>query len=546
MSAVDPHSADAPAVPVMAPYHGAKDSQLKRFLRRIFLPALIVLTLIYGLAFGLYGSFYLRFFPIPLVLIAVVAVWALPEMKRAPSRTMSVFFFAFFLSLILWPGYLAIALPGLPWITVLRLLGAPMTLMLAISVSVSADFRRDVRLAMGSTPWLWRLLVLFGSLMMLTVFVSDKPVFSLQKTINAEMFWIAIYFVSVYVFLKQGRPTLWAALFCLTVFPICAIAYKEQAMGQVPWAGHIPSFLKIEDESVQRILAGARRGDDGEYRVQTTFTTPLGLGEYLALVLPFLIHFVASPIKPIYRVACAAIIPVALWVVLLSDSRLGLIGCILAFLFYIFLWGIFWWRRHKDTMMGPTIVLSYPILVVLTFISTLVVGRFRNKIWGSGQYEASNEGRSEMYREGIPMVLKHPWGYGPGRGAEELGITNLAGVLTIDTYYLLIGLEYGVIGFLLYYGTMAFGVGHSGLKAIKVTDARSEAMLFLPLTCSLTNFFLIKSVFSNDENHPLVFMMLGMVTALCYRYRDELGTVSKEVREAGGKLAALPRRMMTR
>jgi hypothetical protein len=35
------------------------------------------------------------------------------------------------------------------------------------------------------------------------------------------------------------------------------------------------------------------------------------------------------------------------------------------------------------------------------------------------------------------------------------------------------------------------------------------------------NFFVIKSVFSQQDNHPLVFMMLGMVVALVWRIQQQ-------------------------
>jgi hypothetical protein len=362
------------------------------------------------------------------------------------------------------------------------------------------------------------LIAAFAVLQVVAIGFSDKILFSLQRVIAAEINWTCIFFISAYVFLKRGRPTLWAALLCATTVPVILIVTKEHALGQLPWAGHIPSFLKVEDESVQRILAGARR-DGGDYRVQGPFSTPLGLGEYMALTVPFLLHFVVGPFKMWIRLLCAAILPFAINVVLWSDSRLGLIGCILSFVLFGLLYGIFWWRRHRETIIGPAIVLAYPAVMATVFAATLIVGRIRERIWGSGQYEASNEGRSEMYRVGIPMVLKHPWGYGPGRGAETLGITNLEGVITIDTYYMLIALEYGIIGFFLYYGAMAIAIWTAGRDAVTVSDRKSEEMLLIPLVVAMTNFFIIKSVFSNDDNHPLVYMMMGMILALVWRHR---------------------------
>jgi hypothetical protein len=41
--------------------------------------------------------------------------------------------------------------------------------------------------------------------------------------------------------------------------------------------------------------------------------------------------------------------------------------------------------------------------------------------------------------------------------------------------------------------------------------------MLLPLTISMVNFLMVKSVFAQTDIHPLVFMMLGMISACVYR-----------------------------
>ena len=50
--------------------------------------------------------------------------------------------------------------------------------------------------------------------------------------------------------------------------------------------------------------------------------------------------------------------------------------------------------------------------------------------------------------------------------------------------------------------------------------ARDRDVAFLaPIAIALINFVAIKAIFSQQDNHPLVFMMLGMAGALIYRSR---------------------------
>jgi hypothetical protein len=117
------------------------------------------------------------------------------------------------------------------------------------------------------------------------------------------------------------------------------------------------------------------------------------------------------------------------------------------------------------------------------------------------------------------MILKHPWGYGSGNGAVALGVTNPAGDISIDTYYMSIGLDYGVLGFLFYYGAVIAAGYYAGRQALLSAGTKRDIAFLGPLAISLASFLLIKSVFSQEDNNPLAFMMMGAVVALCSRLK---------------------------
>ena len=119
-----------------------------------------------------------------------------------------------------------------------------------------------------------------------------------------------MFFAGAYVFLRPGRVKRWAmVMWALAIF-VSLIAIWEFRIGHLPWVGHIPSFLKINDESVARALAGSERAGVGRYRAQATFGTPLGLAEYLAITLPFVLHFTTRRFSGGVRLAAAISIPI--------------------------------------------------------------------------------------------------------------------------------------------------------------------------------------------------------------------------------------------
>ncbi len=475
--------------------------------------------LFFGFFYGLTTPFLIKQLVLPIILLALVAVWALPDTKSAPTSALYGLSFAFIIVLFLWPNYLAVALPGLPWITLIRLVGAPLALVLAVSYSMSPDFRAQLKEALNATPLVYKLLVGFVLIQVVTIAFSGQKDHSIQRVINAQLAWTSIYFVSAFVFLKPGRVHRWALVLWMVTVIVCLMGLLEYNISRPSWAAHVPSFLKVEDESVIRSLTGSARSATGKYRVQSTFSTPLGLAEFLALTAPFILHFVMFGKTVATRVAAAATIPMMLYVVIVTDSRLGMVGFLLSFMLYLLLWSSLRWRAHKGSLLAPAIVLAYPAIFALFIAATLFVGRLRNAVWGTGATQASTESRGTQWEMGIPKILKAPWGHGAGTGGDTLGFFSPTGIQTIDTYYLTIGLEYGVIGFVVYYGMLVASTYYAAKYAVQ--SPKGELSYFMPAAIALVNFIVIKSVFSQQDSHPLIFMLMGIVTAMVYRATRE-------------------------
>ena len=478
---------------------------------------IVAFCFILGFAYSLLAPALLPVFAAPIAVLALLVIWVLPDSTKPPVRMLEWLFFAFFVVLVLWPDYLAIALPGLPWITLQRLTVFPMVFLLLLCVSTSAQFRRDMARSISEARPLAKLLIAFAVIQFLSIFLSQDKATSIQKFIVAQTNWTAVFFVAAYLFRKPGRLDRWVQLLWGGAIVVSLLAIWEFRIKRLPWAGHIPSFLKIEDPTVAGVVAGHMRAYTNIYRVQATFSTPLGLGEYLALAMPFVLELTTRRHVWQLRIAAIVSIPVLLYAVILTDARLGVIGCLLSFLVY----GMFasgrLWKERRSSILGPAITLAYPAIFCVALAATFLVGNIRKKVWGGGAQQGSNGARIEQYHLGIGKIIANPFGYGIGRGAETLGF-NPFGFLTIDTYYISVALEYGVLGFILYYGMIAVGITHAARRAFQLkSSAKSDLPLFVPLAISLINFLVIKSVFSQQDNHPIVYMMLGAIMALCSR-----------------------------
>lgn len=512
----------------LKPYVQHSVSIRARFLPRFAAGVFLLLCAIYGFLFAIFAPYLIVPFAFPVAFLGIIAIWALPDTGKPPTRALEIFLFASLIGLVVWPRYLALALPGLPWITVTRLAGFPLTVALLLCVSTSQEFRHRITSTLNVAPLAWKLLCVLLVVQVLTIPLSSHPMSTLNRFINVQITCIAVFFASCYVFTRPSLPTRAAAAIWLLAITVGLVGLIEYRASQVPWSGHIPGFLKVEDESVIRILGGTTRSYAGNYRVQGTFTTSLAFAEYLGYALPFILHFAIGNYRLVIRTAAAASVPLVLFVVLTTDSRLGLVASFLSFLAYVLFTALLRWRRRRESLIAPAIVLAYPLLFTLAVTAVFAIGRIRTKLWG-GQYQSSNDGRMEQVADGIPKILHNPLGYGMGEAAEVLGWARPDGLLTIDSYWLAAALDFGIVGFLAFFGFFIAVMVLTGRGAVASSYAhtadsegrQTESALLVPITITLINFIVIKMVFADESNHMLPFMLSGMALALIWRTRTE-------------------------
>jgi hypothetical protein len=205
-----------------------------------------------------------------------------------------------------------------------------------------------------------------------------------------------------------------------------------------------------------------------------------------------------------------------LFVAKISGSRLGLVGCLLALALSFGVWAFLKWRRREGGLFAPAVVFTFPIGLVFGISVVALVGRLRHLVWGNGSQSFSDHARVEQWMLGLPKILSHPQGYGIGMGAATLGYAPF-GLTTIDSYYLSVFLEFGVVGFLVFYGMICAAIYYSVIALLHDKTSDRDIAFLAPVAIALTNFLIIKSVFSQLDNQPIMFMILGLAAALVYR-----------------------------
>lgn len=500
----------------MRPYINLRSPS--RLITRIVFPfGLGFFCLIYGFFYALTTPYLIVPVTIPIVALVLMSIWALPDRPHAPTKTMEFFFAALLIILILWPNYLALALPGLPWITGLRLAGFPMAFFFLICLSTSKEFRAELGEAMRSVPYLWVVLTVFVVMQFITIPFGKSPPAGAQRALLQQVNWTSMFLIGAWVGRTPGRAQRYIILAMLLAIPISAIDILEAHEQKVLWVGHVPSFLKVDDPSAALILSSAIRGATGLYRVKATFSTPLGLAEYLALLTPFALHMFFGQNRFLTKAVGLLLLPFLFYCIRMTDARLGIVGLLVSILAYVLFWGLLRLFRNRTDLFAAAVVYAYPALFCTAAAAVLFVHRLNVMVFGGGAQEASNEARKNQLHMAIPKIIANPIGHGPGGSGAAMGYAA-GDFITIDNYYLNLALDYGVIGITAFLA-MFLMVITAGVRAtVRSAQIREkEITLLVPLTVVMSAFLVIKLVFSQPDNHPLVFAMLGLLVGLIYR-----------------------------
>lgn len=482
--------------------------------RAVLLVILVLFCFLDGFAFALLAPAFILPFAIPPLLLLALCFWAMPDSGPPPDRTLTFFFYAFLIVIAVWPNYLAVAIPGLPRLTVMRLVGIPFTFLMLAAMGGARLFLAELGRGFKAAPLFAGAILSFYGIQILSVAFSKEIGESINVLANVSMNWMVAFLVCAFLCLyRPNNIKRMAGFLCGMAITVCALGLWEYRIGQLPWAGHLPSFLKVDDPIVERILAGLSRGGKGR-RVQGPFSTSLGLSEFLALCFPFFLHYAVVARRLVVRIMSIGMVPVLLVVVLLTQARLGLVGMFVAALLfpgcYILLT---WWRNPKHPAAATALIMA-PFGAALAAAVAFLTPGIRIRMLGGGVEQLSTQARYDQMHMGMPKILSHPWGYGIGRGADTLGYRNAEGFLTIDSYSLRLALEYGVVGFALYYAMFLFAIFYSAKTLSKARELTEELRLLIPLSVAFASYLVMRTVFAQEDNQALMYCLFGVVVGI--------------------------------
>lgn len=497
------------------PRYAASRLPLGRFQRLAWLSGFALIALIYGSAAAIFPPFFYSFFSVPLIGLALISLWALPDTNSDYGRPIRSLFWLYMLSVLLWPSYLAIALPGLPWINVQRLFLLPLCALTIYAFCTNKQMRRELGEVLRANSLATKLFVSFVVIQFITTPFSPIKGTTLNKLFINQCEWTVVFLLSCWMFRDSRDVKRWYNCLLVILLLVAAEAFLEYHLHKVPWRDHVPAFLK---ESQDYLQANLRRAT-GLYRTKGFTVNTLVLAELMGITAPFVIHAAFSSPSIVGRIFWTLFTPVHFAVILTTDARLGMVGFFLSALVYVGVWSVKRWRERRQDLLAPAIVIAYPVGAAAFIALSLVWTRLYRLVFGGGANAASDIARQTQWKMMWPKLLHWPFGHGTASSGETLGYVDAAGLLTVDSYYITLLLDFGILGLAVFcclFLIPSFQLLHSSIRLpAQKPDLRT------PVAVSMISFLLIKSVLSLQPNHTLMFMILGLGFALTYRVREE-------------------------
>ena len=502
--------------PILAQYsRGRVDLSLLR--RAGVTGAKVLLAAAYGALVVMLPPSAIVWLAMPIVAMLLLTLWMLPDRATFPLVAIERVFLVFLVLSVLWPVYLAVDLPGLPWATPTRMALLALSFLLLYSVSTSSALRNHLLTVARASGGMWTAFLLWEAMQVITLPFSVRLSESLRKLFDNQFQLVGVMFIGMILFSRPG----WASRAIKLLIFLAVVAsidgLIELRLGAPPWSNYIPSFLRVDEGLLANVLGSQARTADGLYRVRGPFLNSLLFAEFLALCVPFVVHEMVTARTLWKSFVMFAAFVIIFEAILTTQSRLGLVGVVVTILAYLPLWALRRWRADKSGLLGPSIVLGFPVIAVVMMVAIVSSNTLSVRILGGGAAAASTESRRIQREMAVPRILHNPIGYGLGQCGTVLGFTNPGGYLTIDSGFISTVLDIGVIGFFSFFGLCGLAAYHGARLFLQSTDR--ELQLGGPLAVTMIVFITIKFVLSQENNHYIVFLLIAMQLAFLARQR---------------------------
>lgn len=495
-----------------------------RWAKLVLIGLLIFLSIFTGALMTAGGTQSVSLVGAPIAIMAGLCLWLLPDVQRPTNPPFYKLMVAYVALLAAWPGYVAIALPGLPWITPGRVVLAILLIVMALQVSQFKEVRQKIGEAFLYDQLAVRLYAGFWLTAIVALPFAPSPSATLSYSVMQEILAFAPALALAWVLgkdIQQLHKVLLALSLCCIL--VMCVAVVENIMQQPPWMNYIPSFMMIDQDLLSAYTSRQARTGDPRYRIRGTFGVVLYFAHYLCLLLPLLTHYMIRMRGTARLVLLPLLVVLILHSVWFANARTASMALLLSIFGTagLVLLRTLIYERKGDPFM--TLFRTVMLAALIGALGMAIANSHRAQMYtiGGDQHAASNLTRDRQWDSAWKQVARNPIGAGLGNSADLVGTQGGASNI-VDSLYINMLVDVGPLGFLFFFG---FYVRAAWLGLVTFIRARDDLdELAGPMTLGLIGFVIVSYVISFSDNNYLCMMFAVAIFLLHRRQQRAIDT----------------------
>jgi hypothetical protein len=504
---------DRKSARIMPQYNSLHHRSWWKFASIAFVALALFLTMYTGFLVAIGGTLAFRFVGFPILVMAGISLWLLPDVDKADNAPFFKLLIIYMFLMVAWPSYVAIAIPGLPWVTPPRLVLGVLLIGMLTHFPQIAEARRKVVDLLTYDPLAFKLYGLFLLMEVIVLPLSPTPVDAFSYEVMQGVLDTSAMVAAAWCFADiKTVPRLMRVLVLAGILSML-VTILENWLQRPPWFGYIPSFMRVDPTLLETYLSPQARIGDGRYRVRATFGIVLYYSQYLGLILPPLL-FEMWKAKGWKRVLSILLIPLILqtvWFINARTASIALLVSLFGFGGLVLLRQLFFRPRGDSLKSG--IMVSLVLLALAALIGAIASShRLQMYTIGGQQHAGSNAVRDQQWDGAWKAVRKNPIGVGMGIQLPDVGIVSSSGIAIVDSYYINLLVGVGPLGFIGFMGCVARIAWLGMMVFLRAKNDLEEWGGVLAI--SLVNFIISAYVISFADNNYLVFTLAVAILAL--------------------------------
>lgn len=442
-----------------------------------------------------------------------VLLWLQPEREVVSPRLLAAAFTVMAATQICIPAYYTAQIPGLPWISLRRIALLALIALALLRLATAAKVRRQLVSTLAAAPLLLALSLGFDLMAALSIIASPDPAVSAQQFADLAFTWRLPFLACVLVVMDEAAASALVRLIAALSLPVAALGVADFLAARNFALDILPQGLlaaMAEANPGVRVLIEFNPWRNGLFRAVSIYNTPLSFGEFAAICAPLggflLLHGGSRP----DRALGLATILAAMAALVVSGSRGGALGFLIAMPLLALLFAIRLWRARPNGLAGP-IAATCAFLGGGAAVSAVVAShRLSNIVFGGADSLGSTAARAEQMEMAWPHIFDSPFiGHGLGLGGIVVDWRpSPEAPGSIDSYLVSLLVETGFPGAVCYFGALALAAGACLLIYLRDRDPR--AALAGPLGCALLAYEVYRLALSQRENQTLVYLLMAL------------------------------------